>query len=143
MIEQLFRQTRAPFVIVRNSHLHIGDQKYEPLKVYIHEVTPVRKLFNDGKLQCYSLDCRTAKNGQLCELCPNRHQCSRRVQLRLAYLDGGQQKPAILEIHRNWFAAFDKLLKSMPSIDDLPHIPLTITSVLRNGHTILEFQRLD
>ena len=31
MIEQLFRQTRAPFVIVRNQRLHIGDQTYEQL----------------------------------------------------------------------------------------------------------------
>ena len=68
MIEKLFQQTRAPFVVVRNQHLHIGDQVYEQLKVYIHEVTPVRKLFNDGRLKCYSLDCRTAKNSQLCEL---------------------------------------------------------------------------
>ena len=140
MIEQLFRQTRAPFILVRNSHLHIGDQAYEQLKVCIHEVTPVRKFFNDGKLKCYSLDCRTAKNGQLCELCPDRHRCSRRVQLRLAYLDGDQQKPAILEIHRNWFAAFDNLLKSVGTIDDLPNIPLTIKPVLRNGHTDLDFQ---
>lgn len=141
MIEELFRQTRAPFIVVRNSHMHIGDQVYEQLKVCIHEVTPVRKLFNDGKLQCYSLDCHTAKNGKICELCSDRHRCSRRVQLRLAYLDGDQQKPAILEIHRNWFAAFDNLIKSIGAIDDLPNIPLTIKPVLRNGHTDLEFQR--
>jgi hypothetical protein len=143
MIEQLFRQARAPFIVVRNQLLHIGDREYKQLKVYIHELTPVRKLFNEGKLQCYSLDCRTAKNGRLCELCPDRHHCSRRLQLRLAYLDADQQKPAILEMHRNWFAAFDNLLESVPTIDDLPHIPLTIIPVLHNGHTDLEFQRRD
>ena len=141
MIEQLFRQTRAPFIIIRNSHLHIGEQAYELLKVYIHEVTPVRKLFNDGKLKCYSLDCITAKNGQLCELCPQRNRCSRRVQLRLAYLEDNQLKPAILEIHRNWFPAFDKMIKSIGEIDLLPKILLTIKPVLHNGHTDIEFLR--
>ena len=143
MIEQLFRQTRAPFVFVRNQHLHIGDQAYEQLKVYIHEVNPVRKLFKDGRLKCYSLDSRTAKNGQLCELCSDRHQCSRRVQLRLAYLDGAQQKPAILEIHRNWFAAFDNLIKSIGKVDHLSSIPLTIKPLLRDGHTDLDFHVCD
>jgi len=143
MIEQLFRQTRAPFVVVRNQRLHIGDQAYEQLKVYIHEVNPVRKLFKDGTLKCYSLDCRTAKNGQLCELCSDRHQCSRRVQLRLAYLDGAQQKPAILEIHRNWFAAFDNLIKSIGKVDHLSSIPLTIKPLLRDGHTDLDFHVCD
>ncbi len=143
MIEQLFRQTRAPFIVVRDSQLHIGDQVYEQLKVFIHEVTPVRKLFNDGKLQCYSLDCRTAKNGQLCELCSDRHRCSRRVQLRLAYLDGKTQKPAILEIHSNWFAAFDTLLKSVGPIENLPKINLTIKPLQDNGRTNLEFHRIE
>jgi len=143
MIEQLFRRARAPFIVVRNSHLYVDNKAYEQLKVYIHEVTPVRKLFNGGKLQCYSLDCRTAKNGQLCELCPDRHRCSRRVQLRLAYLDGNQQKPAILEMHRHWFVAFDNLLESVGSTDDLSKIQLTIRTILHNGHTDLEFQHGD
>jgi hypothetical protein len=142
MIEQFFRPARPPFILVRHRRLYIGDQEYEQLNVCIHEITPVRKLFVAGKLQCYSLDCRTAKNGRLCELCSDRHRCSRRLQLRLAYGEGQHQKPAILEIHRYWFDAFDKFLKSIDLIDNLPKITVTIKPEQNNGRTNLEFHRV-
>jgi len=141
MIEQFFRQARPPFILVRDCHLYIDDQQYEQLNVTIHEITPIRKLFVNRKIQCYSLDCRTARNGQLCELCNNRHRCSRRLQLRLAYMQGQKQMPAILEIHRNWFPAFDLLIKSVGPIENLPKITLTIKPVKNNGRINLEFQR--
>lgn len=143
MIEQFFRQARPPFILVREHCLYIRDQQYEQLNVCIHEITPVRKLFDSGKIQCYSLDCKTAKNGKICELCSDRHRCSRRLQLRLAYLDGQKQRPAILEIHRNWFAAFDKLLKSVGPIENLPKISMTIKPIQNNGRTNLEFHPIE
>jgi hypothetical protein len=102
----------------------------------------VRKLFGNGELLCYSLDCRKAKNGQLCELCADRHRCSRRVQLRLAYLDDGLPRPAILELHRYWFAAFDRVADKLAPDENLAELPLRIQVVSGlQGRQMLEFSR--
>jgi hypothetical protein len=143
MIEQLFQASRAPFIVVRDGHLHAGTKSYGQLTVQIHEVRPVRKLFAGRTLQCWSLDCRTGKNGQLCEVCARRQRCSRRLQLRLVYRDQDQDQPAILEVPGHSFHALDQCLEQLGDLQRLPEVLVLIKPIeTETGRTVLQFQLL-
>jgi hypothetical protein len=143
MIEQLFQAARAPFITVRDGRLHLNGAAHEQLTVQIHDVRPVRKLFVDRRLECYSLDCRTGKAGRFCELCPERRPCSRRLQLRLVCRDAEEPTPAILEIPKYSFAAFDRLLEEVGGIEKLADVLVTVAAVrTESGWTNLDFQLL-
>ena len=143
MIEQLLQTGRAPFIAVRDGRLHIGADAFDKLEVFIHEIRPVRKLFDGRRLACYSLDCRTGKNGRFCEICPDRSECTRRLQLRLLYIRGERQEPAILELPKHSFRAFDELLQQVGDIRQLPEIMVAVNAVqTATGWTNLEFQKL-
>ena len=143
MIEELFRPTRAPFIVVRDGQLHVDGCAYSELTVQIHELLPVRKLFRNRKLQCYSLDCRTGKKGRFCELCADRHRCGRRLQLRLAYEQDGQKHPAILEIPQRSFPTFEQLLAEAGDVQALLNALIKIIPTrIPGGHTELQFQLL-
>ena len=129
MIEKLFSQSRAPFITVRDGKLHIGDSAFSELTVRIQEVSPVRKLFAARRLKCYSLDARTGKDGQFCELCSERSACSRRLQLRLTCRIREQDKPAILEVPTFSFRAFNRLLEDIGGIEKLPDTLVEISPV--------------
>jgi len=143
MIEQLLHTGRAPFIAVRDGQMHVGGGAYTELTVQIHEARAVRKLFAGRRLQCYSLDCRTGKNGRFCELCPQRRDCSRRLQLRLVYREADEDNPAILEVPRYSFRAFDRLLKEVGGVEALPGVLVVISTVrTESGWTNLDFQAL-
>lgn len=143
MIEKLFKQNRAPFITVRDGQLHVGDNAFTELTVQIQSAQPVRKLFAQHRLKCYSLDCTTGKDGQFCELCSERNACSRRLQLRLVYRIEEQDNPAILEVPRFSFRAFDRMLEHIGGIDKLPDTLVKITTVrTESGWTNLDFEAL-
>lgn len=143
MIEQFFETSRAPFITIRDAHLHVGARTYAELTAQVHEIRPVRKLFVGRTLQCYSLDCRTGKTGQFCELCAQRQRCSQRLQLRLVYRDGDQDEPAILELPRHSFDAFDQCLEQIGDLQRLPEVLILIKPVeSETGRTTLQFQLL-
>jgi hypothetical protein len=140
MIEQLFQTSRAPFIVVRDRQLHVGGCAYSELTVQIHEVLPVRKLFIERKLECYSLDCRTGSKGQFRELCTNRRLCGRRLQLRLTYRHEQQDHPAVLEIAQHSFHNFEKVLADAGAIEALPGVLVQIAaSRTATGWTELHF----
>ena len=142
-VQGLFTQHRPPFITFHDSTLHIADKAYTQLTVIIHEIIPVRKFFQKRKLKCYSTDCRTGKDGTFCELCQQRHQCSQRLQLRLAYFDGPVQHPAILELPQHCFEAFNRILNEVGDFDHLKLVPIGIKPIDRsNGRLTLEFQLL-
>lgn len=143
MIEQLLRTGRAPFVAVRDGQLHIEADAFDRLDVRIHEIRPVRKLFDGRRLVCYSLDCRTGSRGAFCEMCPDRRACSRRLQLRLLYTHDHREDPAILELSKHSFRAFDELLRQIGDMRQLPDILVAISAVqTATGWTNLEFQKI-
>lgn len=143
MIEQLLDTGRAPFITVRDGQMHVGGRACTELTVQIHEARAVRKLFAGRRLQCYSLDCRTGKNGRFCELCPQRRDCSRRLQLRLVYREEEEDRPAILEVSKFSFRAFDRLLQQIGDVDRLPEALVVISTVrTESGWTNLDFRVL-
>gem|GEM_PF-1164218 len=142
-VGDLFARHRAPFIIVRDCQFHIGTESYHQLTVFIHEIRPVRKFFEKRTLKCYSLNCRTGKRGQLCELCVDRHRCSRRLQLRLAYAKDRSTRPAILEVPEHSFHAVDDLLREAGTTDDILHVPIGIKVIeSAAGRPSLDFEML-
>jgi len=143
MIEKLLQTGRAPFITVRDGQLHIGADAFAKIEVCIHEVRPVRKFFDGRRLVCYSLDCRTGKHGRFCEMCPDRQACSRRLQLRLLYNSGDREEPAILELPKHSFRAFDELLQQVGDIQRLHDVLVAVSAVqTASGWTNLEFQMI-
>ncbi len=143
MIEQLFHTARAPFITVRDGCLHVGDSAYTELTVQVHEARAIRKLFIARRVKCHSPDGRTGKSGIFCELCPDRDHCSQRLQLRLVYRDGEQDRPAILELSKHSFRAFDQCLEQIGDIHQLPNVLLRISaSQAQTGWTTLQFEPL-
>ena len=142
-VDSLFARHRAPFITIRDGHFHVGPKAFTQLVVLLSEVKPVRKFFDHRILKCYSLDCRTGKDGRLCELCSDRRACSRRLQLRLAYTDHGQRHPAILELPQHSFHAFDALLRQVGDMDHLLNVPIGIKPIDGpDGRSTLEFELL-
>ncbi len=143
MIEKLFNQKRAPFITVRDGQLHIGGSTFTELTVQIQSVQPVHKLFKERRLKCWSLDCTTGKDGHFCEFCSERSACSRRLQLRLLYRIEQQNHPAILEVPKYSFRAFDRMLEKVGGVEKLPEVLVQITTVrAESGWTNLDFQAL-
>ena len=143
MIEQLSHTARAPFITVRDGCLQVGDSAYAELTVQVHEARPIRKLFIARRVQCHSADGRTGKGGIFCELCPDRDRCSQRLQLRLVYRDGEHDRPAILELSKHSFRAFDQCLEQIGDIQELPKVLVRISAIQPdNGWTTLFFEPL-
>ena len=143
MIEQLFNKKRAPFMTVRNGQLHLNDEAFNELTVQIQSAQPVRKLFAARRLKCWSMDCTTGKDGHFCEFCTERSACSLRLQLRLVCRIEEQDSPAILEVPKYSFHAFDRMLEDIGGLDKLPDTLVQISTVrAENGWTNLDFKAI-
>jgi len=125
MIAEMFKAAEPLYVAVREGEFRVGDQYYKLLEVSIQDVLPVRKLFLESRLVCFSFDNRTGKNGTYCALCPNRFRCRRRIRLMiLIHNVDSEPLPAVLEISPASFDALEQL------INEVGHEKLPNTLVL-------------
>lgn len=116
MITDLFDEIKPAFVSMKDNSFFIAGREYEKLEAIIQNVSSVRKLFNGNRVECYSNNAKTGKNGQYCAICSKRLQCQRRIRLMLIVQNCGKEPlPAQLEVNKNSFAPLKEMLEN---IDD-------------------------
>lgn len=114
MIQELFEKSKPAFISIRGTDLILKNVPFPHLDILITDLLPIRKLFTDKKLSCYSLDNTTGKNGQYCALCRQRFRCHQK--LRLMILVHNIEKkliPAIFEIDPRSFDSLEEVIQNI------------------------------
>lgn len=113
MIRKLFDQTRPSYIRLRNGRLLVGERESETLSATIHDILPVRKLFDGTRLECWSVNGARGRDNRICAFCPDAPRCQKRLRLHLFIRDGDHDIAAVLEVRAHEFAALDTALSSL------------------------------
>ncbi len=107
-------EAKLQFVAVKPNRFVIDGKGYAALDVMIEDIFPVRKLFEETTLVCYSSDGKNGKSGKHCLLCRERFRCQRRMRLMLMIQNiGDEPVPALLEINPQSFEHLQALIDSL------------------------------
>lgn len=125
-MHNVFKIAEAPFVTMDGSGFTVGQQQTETLEVYIQELVPVRKRFQNRKITCWSIGGTRAKNGTYCSLCADSFRCKQRIRIKMliANLDD-EPFPALLEINSNSFLSLQNTTEIIGE-NNLPNKPVII-----------------
>jgi len=78
------------------------------------DLLPIRKLFIDKKISCYSLDNTRGKHGQYCALCRQRFRCQQKLRLMILVHNIEQKPiPAIFEIDQRSFDSLEEVIQKI------------------------------
>jgi hypothetical protein len=126
---KLFDQTKPRFVSVKEDSFVI-DQRFHPtIRCLIQKAQPIRKLFRQGRLVCYSMDGKLGlATKTYCVFCDDAFQCQRKVRLSMILLDHGEPRPVVLDLNHGSFAAFEQLLDAIGH-DQLKDTPVAMKIV--------------
>lgn len=132
----VFKTAEAPFVSFNGVEFSIGKQQFETIESYIQELVPVRKLFQDKRIICWSIGGTRAKNGTYCSLCPNNFRCRQRIRIKMLISNIEQEPvPALLEINKNSFQSLQKAVE-MIGENNLPNKPVIIKNSINHEGVI-------
>ena len=126
----LFQQPKPAFVAVRDYKFQIDQQQYPSLRVFIIKIQPIRKLFRNGKLQCYSMDGKISRNKTYCVFCDHAWKCQRKIRLSMLRLDA--LDPIILDVNEPSFENLQAFLDQCK--DNLDTIPVTLKIIDRKDN---------
>lgn len=129
-----FDDIKPAYIAVNAEGFTVEGKAYTELQCFIRDIIPVRKLFKEKKVECYSNNAKKGKNGEYCALCKKRAKCRQRIRLMLLLHDEDEETPAILEINTN---SHDNLRRSLEKInDDELSTQLIAISVEKHGKYI-------
>ena len=138
IIDKLLHQDDPDYVSITADRMMLGHRPVEKLAVHITDIIPVRKLFENKRTVCWSMDGRKGRHGQFCALCRDRWQCTERLRLMLIVDDDqGDDRPAILEINRHSFADLNRFIH-MIGEENLPGMVVRI-SLKKDDNGTLRF----
>lgn len=140
MIEDMFKNDEPVFVSLNGEEFIVRKSRLQTLDVSIQEMTPVRKLFENKKLKCISMDCTVSRNGRYCALCKDQFKCRRRIRIMMIIHNCGDQPcPAILEINQNSFGSLQQAIEFIGE-NNFPNIQILIKIAYdENGRISLRF----
>ncbi len=112
------------FVRVCGDRFTINGKDHSTIQVMIQNLQPIRKLFHNAKLQCYSMDAKiSSSNKTYCVFCDQRYRCQRKVRLSMIMIENGEILPIILDVNENSFQNLQRL------VDDIGTTQLQDTTV--------------
>jgi hypothetical protein len=123
-----FHSEIPSFVSIQGDHFLIDNKKHESLHVVIQKIQPVRKLFQDGRLICYSMDGRIANSGRHCLFCENTYRCQKKLRLCMLDVTKPVFEPIILDINQPSFPSLEILLGRLGE-DQLHTTPVSLKIV--------------
>lgn len=140
MIHELFQKSKPSFISIRGTHFRLNNVQFPHLDILIQDMLPIRKLFIDKKLSCYSLDNTTGKNDQYCALCRQRFRCQQKLRLMtLVHNIEKKPVPAIFEIDPRSFDSLEQVIQNIGK-DKLFDILMTIQVIHdEKNRTAIEF----
>ena len=105
------------FVSIKNEKFFLNSSLHDHLQCIIQKAQPVRKLFRNGKLDCYSMDAKKSHSGKTyCVFCDNNYICQRKIRLSMIMINCTEPIPIILDINRQSFPNFQELLEQIPHL---------------------------
>ena len=134
-----FNESKPSYIAVNIDGFSIDGKLFQTLECFIKEITPVRKLFNGKKIECYSNDAKKGKDGELCALCPKRMTCRQRIRLMLLVCNNKDDSIAAqLEINNNSFSSLKKMLEPIKD-DDLSNLLTIIKVKMKDKYLQIQF----
>lgn len=110
----LFQDQRPDFISVCGDNFAINGKTYPHLLCLIQKYQGVRKLFQHGKLVCYSMDGKIGHTRKTyCVFCNDNFHCQRKIRLSLILLNNGEHQPAVLDVNQPSFAALEELVETV------------------------------
>ena len=99
------------FISVQNETFIIDQQAYQAIQCIIQKTQPVRKLFQDRKLKCNSMDAKTSHNGKIyCCFCDHKRICQRKIRLSMIMVTSPEPIPVVLDINPPSFSGLKTLI---------------------------------
>ena len=122
----VFKIAEAPFVSVNGVEFSVGKYRTETLEIYIQELIPVRKLFINSRIICWSIGGKRAKNGTYCLLCSDNFRCKQRIRIKMTIANlEAEPFPALLEINKNSFQSLQEAVEIIGE-NRLPDKPVLV-----------------
>ncbi len=112
-MKDLFHNSQPSYVSIQGDYFKIDGQIYTCLKGLIQKYSPVRKLFEEGKLKCHSTDAYQSKSGQFCTFCDKQNRCQKKIRLSLALCIGQNRRCAVLDINYLSFDNFSEIVEKI------------------------------
>ncbi len=103
------------FISIKNATFHINGRSFPSFLGYVYEQHTVRKLFNDGKIICFSINGKASTNTKSCSTCSN-PLC--RSWLRLHFIINDQL--FALDLPKKLIPYYKNFLASIKAKDKLP-----------------------
>lgn len=117
------------FVSIKDEKFIFNSSSHDSLQCIIQKAQPVRKLFRNGKLDCYSMDAKISHSGKTyCVFCDHNHICQRKIRLSMIMINCTDPIPVILDINRPSFPGFQELVEQIGE-DKLKEIPVNLSIV--------------
>jgi hypothetical protein len=128
MNTDFFTYEKVKFVSLRDEYFNVGNIKFKTLKIYIQDIIPVRKYFNNGKLMCYSINSNSSNKGKTCALCSERFKCFMKVRIMMNIKNHKDKIiPAAIEVGKIDFDNLQKVTKNI-SVEELYSRTIKITA---------------
>lgn len=112
-MRNLFQNSMVSYVSVQGDYFKIDGQVYTCLKAEIQKYSPVRKLFDDGKLKCHSIDAYQSKSGKFCAFCDKQIKCQKKIRLSMALNMGNNRICAVFDINYLSFDNFEDIVATI------------------------------
>jgi len=128
------------FVSIKDEKFILNSSSHDYLKCIIQKAQPVRKLFRNGKLDCYSMDAKRSHSGKTyCVFCDQNYICQRKIRLSMIMINCTEPIPIILDINQPSFPGFQELVEKIGE-DELNDTPVNLSIVYDdNDKRCIEF----
>lgn len=135
-----FQEVTPTFVSIKGEKFILNSSLHDYLKCIIQKAQPVRKLFRNGKLDCYSMDAKISHSRKIyCVFCDQNYSCQRKIRLSMIMINCPEPIPIILEINRPSFPGFQQLVEKIGE-NELRDTPVNLAIVYDdNDKKFIEF----
>ena len=120
-----FENDLPSFVSIKGDYFAFDGHEHATLRVMIQKVQPVRKLFKNGELSCYSMDGRISTHGKYCLFCDDKFRCQKKLRLSMLDITQPEFQPIILDINQASFHSLQAYIQKTGE-DQLHSTPVTM-----------------
>ncbi len=135
-----FHDDSPSYVSVCKDQFKIDQVTHNAIQVMIQKIQPVRKLFQDGKLICYSMDGKLSMNKRkYCIFCKDARNCHRKLRLSMILIHSQDLTPVVFDLNQPSFQNLQELLAAVDE-ETLKTTPVTMKIVYdENDKRSIEF----
>lgn len=139
-IEAAYRRSLPDFIRVIAEGFEIAGQVEPTLRVSIQDEQVTRKLWNQGRVLCQSLDgLSSLTTGKACRVCRNQRRCTSRLVLYILLDDAPFRLPLNFTSAQNYLAYRRRILDGG---NELHHVHTALSVVSHTTWGEVQFQEL-